>query len=188
MIIKNFEKFINEKIAVVNSDTPSVASAANTINQLEENIKEFNTRRIELENIYKTSIDEKDLVSKLSSRKFINPVNTKSNMEFFNPLFAKYSRVCDLQKQMMDLEKEQSKIDTSIKETESQIGQNPSSKDGFLKDIQSKKTDIERIKTKLSTIKSEADRLERLTMTEIKDIQKRILDETKEIKQGRSLT
>jgi hypothetical protein len=188
MVIKKYQTFVSEKIAVVNTDTPTVASAANTINQLDDNIKEFNTRRIELENIYKTSIDEKDLVSKLSARKFINPVNAKSSMKFFNPLFSKYSGVCDLKKQVVDLEKEQSTIETTIKDKESDIGKNPSSKDGILNDIKTKKTDIESIKTKLATIKSEADRLERLTMQELQEMQKEIVSGTKEVRQGRSLS
>ena len=188
MVIKKYKSFLSEKIAVVNTDTPTVASAANNINQLEDNIKEFNNRRIELENIYKTSIDEKDLVSKLSARKFINPVNTKSSMKFLNPLFTKYSGVCDLQKQIVDLEKEQSTIETTIKDKESNMGKNPSSKDSILNDIQTKKTDIESIKKKLTSIKSEADRLERLTMQELQEMQKEIVSGTKEVRQGRSLS
>ena len=75
---------------------------------------------------------------------------------------------------LSDLEKEQSEVDKSVKGKESEIGSNPSMKDSLLNDIQSKKTDTERIKIKLQELKAESDRLERLTMKELQEIQKEI--------------
>jgi hypothetical protein len=141
---------------------------------------------VDLENIYMTATDEKNLVANLSSRKFINPVSSKSQMQFFNPILGKYARVCDLKKQINDLEKEQGTVDNSIKDKQSQIGPNPTLKDSLTKDIQTKKTDIENIKRKVSEIKSECDRLERLTMDELQEMQKEIQSGTKEVNQARS--
>jgi predicted nucleic acid-binding Zn-ribbon protein len=186
-MIKKFKNFISEKISVLDVDKPSVASTANHLNDLESHIKEFNTKKVDLENIYKLSVNEKDIVRKLSARKFINPVSSKSQMEFINPLLGKYARVCDLKKQISDLEKEQSEVDKSVKGKESEIGSNPSMKDSLLNDIQSKKTDTERIKTKLQELRTESDRLERLTMKELQEIQKEIQTGTREVRQDRSM-
>jgi len=186
MIITKFNIFLKEKISVINTDSPSVASSANNINDIEKHIKEFNQKKIDLQNIYMTATDEKNLVANLSARKFINPVSSKSQMQFFNPLLGKYARVCDLKKQINDLEKEQSTVDNSIKDKQSQIGPNPTLKDSLTKDIQTKKTDVENIKRKISEIKSECDRLERLTMDELQEMQKEIQSGTKEVNQARS--
>jgi len=186
MIITKYNLFLKEKISVVNTDSPSIASAANSINDIEKNIKEFNQKKVDLENIYITSTDEKNLIANLSARKFINPVSSKSQMHFLNPLLGKYSRVCDLKKQISDLEKEKGKIDDSTKDKQSQIGTNPTLKDSLTKDIQTKKTDIENIKRRISEIKLECDRLERLTMKELQEMQKNIQSGSKEVKQARS--
>lgn len=184
-MIKNFKKFISEKVSVLDSDSPSIASKANSLNKLEDYIKEFNNKKIELQNIYMTSIDEKDLISKLSSRKYINQVNTKSQMNFENPLLAKFATVCDLRKQIVDLEKEIETIKKSIGEKESSIKTNPSSKDSLMDDIKSKRTDIDRLKTKIQDVKNEADRLERLTITSLQEMQNEIIKGTREVRLGR---
>ena len=186
MIVKRFKNFISEKISVLDVDSPSIASSANKINDIEKNVREFNQKRVDLENIYMTATDEKNLVANLSSRKFINPVNSKSQMQFLNPLLGKYARVCDLKKQISDLEKEQGTVDNSIKDKQAQIGPNPTAKDSLTKDIQTKKTDVENIKRRISEIKSECDRLERLTMDELQEMQKEIQSGTKEVNQARS--
>jgi predicted nucleic acid-binding Zn-ribbon protein len=186
MIITKFNIFLKEKISVINTDSPSVASSANKINDIENHIKEFNQKKVDLENIYMTATDEKNLVANLSARKFINPVSSKSQMQFFNPILSKYARVCDLKKQISDLEKEQGTVDNSIKDKQSQIGSNPTAKDSLTKDIQTKKTDVENIKRKIGEIKSECDRLERLTMAELQEMQKEIQSGTKEVNQARS--
>jgi hypothetical protein len=111
MIITKYNLFLKEKISVINTDSPSVASSANNINDIEKYIKEFNQKKVDLENIYMTATDEKNLVANLSARKFINPVSSKSQMQFFNPILGKYARVCDLKKQINDLEKEQGTVD-----------------------------------------------------------------------------
>ena len=187
MIIKRYSDFISEKISITSVDSPSVASAANSINQIESYVKEFKTKRVNLENIYVTSQNEKDLVSKLSAQKFINPTGNKSQMKFLNPLLGEYARVCDLKKQLSDFEKEKSGIETSIKDKESQSSSNPQMKDSLMQDITSKKTDIENVKRRINEIKMECDRLERNTMAKLSEFEKEIRDGSKEIKQDRSL-
>lgn len=186
MIVKRFKDFFFEKVSVVNTDSPSIISSANSLNDMEAHINEFNTKKVEIENIYKTAQDETSLIDNLKSRGYINPTTNKSQMEFKNPLLGKYATVCDLKKKISDLEKEQGEVDNSIKDKQSQIGPNPTAKDSLTKDIQTKKTDVENIKRKISEIKSECDRLERLTMDELQEMQKEIQSGTKEVNQARS--
>lgn len=188
MILKRYIDFISEKISVSGTDSPSVASAANSINQIESYVKEFKTKRTNLENIYITSQNEKDLVSKLSAQKFINPTGNKSEMKFINPLLGEYARVCDLKKQLKDFEKEKSEIESSIKDKQSQSSSNPQMKDSLMQDITSKKTDVENVKRRINEIKMECDRLERNTMAKLAEFEKEIRDGMNEIRLDRSLT
>jgi chromosome segregation ATPase len=188
MIVKRFKDFIFEKISIVNTDSPSIISSANSLNDLESHIKEFNMKKVEIENIYKTAENETNLIDNLKSRGYINPTTNKSQMEFKNPLLGKYASVCDLKKKVSDLEKEQGEVDNSIKDKESQIGTNPTLKDSITQDIGTKRTDIENIKKRIQEIKAESDRLERLTMKELQEMQKEIVSGTRDVRQARSKT
>ena len=184
-MILNFIEFINEKISVFTTDRPNIASDINNINKLEEFIKEFNNKKTDLQNIYMTAKDEKDLINKLVARQFIDSTTDKSQMKFKNPLLAKYSTTCDYKKQIFDLENEQKEIEKSVENKQSQIGPNPTLKDSLTKDIQSRRTDISRIKTRISELKSESERIERLTIKELEQLQKQIIDNTREVRRGR---
>lgn len=188
MIVKRFKDFIFEKISVVNTDTPSTISSVNNLNDMESHIKEFNSKKVEIENIYKTAQDETSLIDNLKARGYINPTTNKSQMVFKNPLLGKYATVCDLKKKISDLEKEQGSVDDSIKDKQSQIGSNPSLKDSITQDIDTKRTDVENIKRKIQEIKAESDRLERLTMKELQEMQKEIVSGTRDVRQTRSKT
>ena len=188
MIIVKFNTFLKEKVSVVNTDTPSTISSVNNLNDMESHIKEFNSKKVEIENIYKTAQDETSLIDNLKARGYINPTTNKSQMEFKNPLLGKYATVCDLKKKISDLEKEQGSVDDSIKDKQSQIGSNPSLKDSITQDIDTKRTDVENIKRKIQEIKAESDRLERLTMKELQEMQKEIVSGTRDVRQTRSKT
>jgi phage host-nuclease inhibitor protein Gam len=185
MTIKRFKDFILEKIAVSSTDSPNIASSINNINDLEKHLTEFNTKKTDLQNIYMTATDEKDLINKLSAKQFINSALNKTQMKFENPLLGKYSSVCDFKKQISDLEKENTEVQTSIEDKKSQIGPNPTLKDSLTQDIESKTTDVNRIKARISELKAESDRIERLTMKELQELQKKIFNDTREIRQGR---
>ena len=185
MTIKRFKDFILEKIAVSSTDSPNIASSINNINDLEKHLTEFNTKKTDLQNIYMTATDEKDLINKLSAKQFINSALNKTQMKFENPLLGKYSSVCDFKKQISDLEKENTEVQKSIEDKKSQIGPNPTLKDSLTQDIESKTTDVNRIKARISELKAESDRIERLTMKELQELQKKIFNDTREIRQGR---
>jgi septal ring factor EnvC (AmiA/AmiB activator) len=184
MILK-FLEFINEKISVSTTDKPSIASDINNLNNLEGFIEEFNNKKTTLQNIYMTARDEKDLINKLSASQFIDSTTNKSQMKFKNPLLGKYSTSCDYNKQILDLENEQKEIEISVGEKQSQVGPNPTLRDSLTQDIQSKKTDISRIKARISEIKSESERIERLTMKDLEEMRKQIIEGTGEVKKGR---
>lgn len=186
MIIKKFKIFLLEKISVSNTDTPSTISLINKTNDLQKNIGEFSSKKNELENVYLISPDEITLIENLKKGGFIESGTTKSEMVFKNPILGKYATVCDFKKQIKDLQDKESRINTEVKEKESQMSSNPSMQTSFSEDIKSKKNEIENIKKRLSEIKSESDRLERMTMKEFGELQKDLTNDTKDIRQSRS--
>lgn len=186
MKILNFLDYISEKISVLNTDGPSVISSVNQINDLESHIKEFNSKKTELMNIYLTAKDEVSLIDNLKARGFINPSTNKSEIEFKNPLLGKFGNVCNLRKKIKDLESQEVEVNNSIKDKESQLTQNPSMKSSTTEDIKLKKTDIESIKRKIGEIKAESDRIERLTMKELQEMQDKLTSGTKDVRQSRS--
>jgi len=188
MIITKFNTFLKEKMSVINTDSPSIISSVNKLNDMESHIKEFNSKRVEIENIYITAKDETSLIDNLKARGYINPTTNKSQMQFKNPLLGKYASICDLKKKISDLEKEQGEVDSSIKDKESQMGTNPSLKDSLTQDIKTKKTDVENIKRRIGEVKAECDRLERLTMKELQEMQKELTSGIMDVRQTRSKT
>ena len=96
--IKTFETFNIKKEA----PTPEIGADMSTYNSSETNVKDFNSRKQALLNIYLTYAEDStpttaiatDLFNKLVAAKFIKPGNVKSGLVFLNPLFTVYSEFC----------------------------------------------------------------------------------------------
>jgi hypothetical protein len=105
-MILNFKQFINEKFIPQSDDTFIMASDKNFSNEEEKLIAKFNTYKVEIENIYKSYFNEKDLQNKLFNKGFIKAksVNPKKK-EFKNKYLSKWAKICSLKRELEDLEK-----------------------------------------------------------------------------------
>lgn len=130
MRLLNFENFVFEKYQLQQNDSPEITSQKKSFNELENFITEYNNKKITLDNIYKTYIDDKDLLNKLKSQKFIEgtPSNYKS-IEFTNPLLAIHAQISRKMREIADIQKIVKSDEETIK-----------SKDSFTKDTQSAET------------------------------------------------
>jgi len=185
MKLKNYNEFLNEKIMATNTDTPAVLNDINQVNDLEKHLQEFNSKKVDLENIYKTSTDENNLLSVLKGRGFISPTTNKKEMKFQNPILGKYAQVCDFKKQVDDLTKQMTSIDSKIKEKELQIKDNPTQKSTIDIEIKTITTDKDNIKNRLNSIKDESDRQEREVMEYFREMESQLNVGKKNIKQSR---
>lgn len=183
MIIKSYTEFILEDLLTSKVDTPTIASNISDLNQMSEDIKDYNQRKNELKRIYLQAKDELELVSELFNKKFIESKTTK---KFTNPLFQEYSGVCDLDRKMSDIRKEMEQINISIKDKEKSMGTNPSMKDSLLKDIANKKTDTNNLIRRINDLKADSDRLYRNTLDKLEEMKKEITDKNKQITKDRS--
>ena len=105
-MIKNYKSFVNELYNVYQNDPTELASQKLHANDMEKHIKEFLTKKTNLDNIYVTYKDEKDLISKLSAQKFIEQnTSDKKKIKFLNPLIGLYAQAAEKKRELRNIEK-----------------------------------------------------------------------------------
>jgi hypothetical protein len=104
-MILTFKEFVNEKFIPQPDDPIVTASDKNFSNDEEMLIAKFNTYKVELENIYKSYFNEKDLQNKLFNKGFItNKSANPKKKNFKNKYLAKWAKICGLKRELEDLE------------------------------------------------------------------------------------
>lgn len=185
MRIKKFKNFIKENISVTDTDSPALAASINSTNKLAEFIKQYNQKKGELQNLYLQEIDENQLINQLFDRKYISTKGSKKQINFINPLLGKLAQSLELKKRVKDLEKNKLEQEYKIKEIEKKLQNNPSQKDSISDEIKLNQQQLQKIVGDLQKIKSESDRLERLSQDEFEKMKKKLELDNKNIKMGR---
>jgi len=171
MNIKKYSQFILEIYQPTQGDAPEIASQMNTFNSKEEQIKDFETHKVDVSNIYMTYKDEGDLINKLSARKLIEKkTSNKKEIKFSNELLGIWARSCEKRRELKDIEESIKGIEEDNSNREENIKNNPSLKDSEqesmnnnLDKISSKKEEISKIQKEIMDIEEEAkDKLARL--------------------------
>jgi cell division protein FtsL len=104
--IKNFNQFCNEKFIPQPDDSEVTASDKNFANEEEQLISNFNSYKVDLENIYKSYFDEKDLQNKLFNKGFLlQKTADPKKIKFKNKYLSKWARICGLKRKLEDLDK-----------------------------------------------------------------------------------
>lgn len=164
--IRNFKLF-NEKYKIDEiNDTPEMTSAKTYANKMEDDIKNYNDKKISVDNIYFSYTTPEDLTNKLKNQKF-----TKDG-KFTNPLLGLYAQISSKTRKIKDLESEIEKGKQDLKD----IIDNKINGDIDLeKSIQ---TDIDNINIKINDKTKEISTLEK----DISDLQKNITDDITKMK------
>jgi predicted nucleic acid-binding Zn-ribbon protein len=184
-MIKSYKEFISEKFIPDKNADPEVASAININNKNEDDVKEYNSKKNTLLNIYKTYKDEKDLLLKLTTAKFINKTTNIKNLKFNNPLLGLLATISDKNRKVIDIEKQIDGWKDNIKDQQQNISNNPSNKEGstdqinLLNDqIKTKTDEINALKLDITKSQQYINKeLDRLTKT-VKDTNKKITQST----------
>lgn len=186
-MIKNFSEFINEVYQEFSTDSDEMARNKMSINDLEKYIREFQSKKTILHNIYMRYKTEDELMSKLKSGKFIanyevdskNPQRVKATnikdsrrMKFLNPLLAEVARVSEKRREIINLEKDITKQEETIKDRQSAIQQDPQLKDSFTEDIKNTKGKIDNIQKRIDEIKAEISVIENQTKIKFQQMRK----------------
>lgn len=171
-------KRFNEAFDIKKENPPvEVASDMTSFNDTEKWVKDFNTRKGILANIYMTYKDDVtpseestpvDLYNKLVAAKFIKPSNVKSKLVFFNPLFNIWGEICKKNRQLKN-------ANTTLSQKKQDIANKQSEVAAGTGDVTSANTDIE---TANNDMKAQLDNLTAIKK-EIANLQKASADEMK---------
>ena len=165
--LKRFEKFDLKDKPV------DVATDMNTFNSSEENIKDFNSKKSALLNIYltyqqdatPTDATPTDLYRKLLSGKFIKPGNVNSKIIFTNPLFAVYSEYCAKSRELKNIS---GTLDQKKQELEAKQGDTSGDAETRNNDIQTLNNDIQDKMKSLDQLKRDISSLQKSASDQIK--------------------
>lgn len=165
--IKRFEQFD------INKEKPPVdiGTDMNNFNGSENNIKDFNTKKNTLLNIYMTYKPDQnpstgtpvDLYQKLLSAKFIKP--GEKTISFINPIFAIYSEFCSKKRQAQDITNTIEQKKKGISDTQANV----TDKDTANTDIENLNKDIQDQTNKLNLLNKEISDLQKSSQKQITD-------------------
>ena len=171
--IKTFEKFdvLKEKPPV------EIASDMNTFNDNENWIKDFNTRKNQLMNIYKTYKEDAtpteatstDLYNKLVSGKYIKPSNVKAKIVFNNPLFTIYSEICKKTRELNNINGTLQQKQNELIEKQRAVAANEIDRETANTDVENINNDIQAKTDQLSQIKKDITNLQKASKDDFTD-------------------
>ena len=160
-MIKNYKKFL-ELFTPDNLDPPEVASAMNSSNNDEKNIKEYNDKKSTISNLYLNYKNEDELVNNLFSQKLIPSKTDSKKMIFNNPLIGIWASICSKNRDLVNIENDIKKYQDQLIDENDNLKKNPSSKDSISKNIkliqsqiQQKNKDINQKKTEIMNMQTD---------------------------------
>jgi uncharacterized phage infection (PIP) family protein YhgE len=154
MILK-YNSFIAEKIDVTQTDTTGLVSKKNYINEMEVHIKEFPSKKVQLERIYTNYTDDQNLLQLLKNSGFIDrTISNPRKIEFSNPLFTIYYRACEKMRQLNALQKSIDDTKTTVSEKEKTL-QSDNTQSNLQEDITQLNDQLKEKLRQLDTYKSD---------------------------------
>lgn len=180
--ILRFKEFIGEKYQLDPNDAPEITSQKKSFNDIESHITEYNAKKVNLDNIYKTYIDDKDLVNKLKSQKLLegNPTDVKT-IRFLNPLLAIHAQISRKMRKVLDIEKLIKSYQETISDKEDLSDGNKDVGDDLKQDIEENEKKIASKKTEIQKLDSEIMILKKQIDSEITKMKKQLIDSQRRI-------
>ena len=153
------------------SDPPEIISDMNTSNNTENTVKEYNQKKSVIENIYNNYTDEKDLINKLISQKFISKGDNVTNIIFNNVLLGMWAQSCEKQRELKDMNDQITKWGEDIKSQKLSLSKNPSSKESIESDISLTQSKIDQKNKELNQKKIDITNLQKNVAAKLKTLQ-----------------
>jgi len=169
-MIKKYSEFILENYFPDNTDSPEIASDMNGFNDISDQIKEFDTKKVTINNIYMTYTDEKDLINKLSSQKFIDNTSDKKSIKFHNSILGMWAQSCEKRRDLKEIDDQIKKWEEDIKNEEDNIKNNPSSEESVRANINLIEDKIKQKTQDVSKKQLEIGDLEKLAKDKLKSL------------------
>jgi chromosome segregation ATPase len=153
-MIKKYLKFV-EAFVPDKLDPPEIASSMNTTNNDEKNIKEYNAKKATISSLYMNYKTEDELVNGLFSNKFITTKTDITKLKFNNPLLEMWARVCQKNRELVNIENDIKKYQDQIKGENDNLKGNPSSKESITNNIKLIQSQIQQKTTEINQKKTE---------------------------------
>lgn len=175
MRIKSFKQFLNEKMNPQPDDSPSLASAKNFYNEQEEIIRNYNSNRVDLDNIYMSYTNREDLINRLNNKGFLDKnTSDPKGIKFKNPYLGKLASISKEKRRLKDLQTIIQGNNKDIETYKQTIADNKGN-ETVINDTQTKiDNSTERLKSRQEEIKE----IEK----NIRDLDKQIRDDMDELK------
>lgn len=165
--IKHFEAFDVKK----ENQPLEITADMNNFNDTEKWIKEFNSKKSQLLQIYMSykNDTQTDLYNKLLSAKFIKPSNANNKLAFINPLFTVYSEYCQKNRDIKNIQISITQKQKELTDKQSAMSSGDGDKEVLKKDIENAQKDITDLNTQLNDIKKNISDLQKTSTKQIQD-------------------
>jgi len=175
MKIKKFMDFLLESTTPLQTDPPEIASEINTFNKKGDMIKDFESKKMDLTNIYMTYKDEADLINRLFSKKFINKkTNNKKEIVFNNELLSIWAQSCEKRRRLNSIEKKLKSLEEENTNIQGRIKEDPQSSEFEQMSIDKNTETINDLRKKIDDLKREIMDDEREAKTKIEKLKKEL--------------
>jgi hypothetical protein len=185
-----FEKFNIQK----EKPNIEIRSDMDTFNNSETNVKDFNSKKGQLLQIYLNYAEDSnpvegtipnDLYNKLLSGKFIKQ-GDKKNIIFTNPLFTKYAQYCRTKRDAKNTENNLQNASKNIDNIKSNIDTNTGDREVNNNQLKAEEENLNKSLKTLDNIKKDANKLQTGSKEDIKRTSKDLTDAKKRIEQNRN--
>jgi len=156
--LSNFDFFISEQTTLPEFAT----SDGNRMEELTKMISDYNTKKVDIQNIYKIKEPNKRL-DLLKSKKYLKPVvGQPGNMVFSNDLLKIWAEICDIKDKIEELDLQIKDKDTKMRsENQMMRNQDPNVKKTTQNNINQIKGDLQNINDKKTSLNKEiSDKME----------------------------
>lgn len=183
--VKEFKNFVSEKFTPTQNDHPEQVSSMNNFNDMEKWIKEFNSMKTVVQNVYDNYKTEDELTNTLFGKKLINSKNLKQ-MKFNNPLLGMWAKACESKRRLNDLTSKTDKNKQDLVDDQTNVKNNPSMAQSFEDTIKQKQQNISDNQSEINDLKLKVANLEKQTRDELKKMTDRMNLSKKQIRMDTS--
>lgn len=150
--LHNFDFFVSEQTTLPEFAT----SDGNRIKELTKMISDYNTKKIDIENIYKTK-DPTERLNLLKSKKYLKPVvGQPASMVFSNDLLKIWAEICEIKGKLEELDSQLKDNDAKLKSQNQMMrNQDPNVKKTTQNNINQIKGDLQNINDKKTSLNRE---------------------------------
>lgn len=175
--MKHLKTFENYELSP--TEDPSISSAKVSVNQMNDWVSEFKSKKNSVDLIYSEFVDQKDLRNKLLSKGLISKEG--DGVQFINPLLGAWASVASKSRQIYNIEKQLELLSNSLKENYKKMNSDQDLKETIEEQNKGIESSIAEKKKKIAEITKEIAELESKATDQLKKLQNEMKSNSKTI-------